>query len=394
MAYARGEADYTYGGDGFVFTNAYREPPEIVETGALCITKTVSGTGADGNAQFLFRVDVSGVTGEYSGVTFQNGSADIGLKAGESITISGLPASAAYAVAELNSGDYTVTTVNAEGRVPSGGTAFVSFNNHKDAIDIPVVPVEPDDPDDHYSYIIGFTDGTVRPLANISRSEVATIFFRMLKDSAREENWCQINSYSDVPADMWCNNAISTLTKMGILSGYPDGTFRPTAPITRSELTKIAVSFFQYADEQGYVFNGRYDGRFPDVTGNEWYARYLAAAVEFGLIEGDDHGMFRPDDFITRAETCTVVNRTLGRKPHKDCLLPYEMMVTWPDNTNTEIWYYAAIQEATNSHKCVRTMAGQEQFEKWTVKLADRDWAALERIWSNANSAPGGEVIS
>ena len=316
------------------------------------------------------------------------------LAEGGSPSISGLPAGAAYAVTELNSGDYTVSAVNAEGRVPSDGIAFVSFNNHKDVIIIPD-PVIPDptpdfDTKNHYSYIIGFTDGTVRPEANISRAEVATIFFRMLKDSAREENWCQINSYSDVPADMWCNNAISTLTKMGILSGYPDGTFRPTAPITRSELTKIAVSFFKYADLQGYT----YDGRFPDVTGNEWYARYLAAAVEFGLIEGDDHGMFRPDDFITRAETCTVVNRTLGRKPHKDCLLPYEMMVTWPDNTNTEIWYYAAIQEATNSHKCVGTTVRQEQVEKWTLKLADRDWAALERIWSNANSAPGGEVIS
>ena len=393
VAYTAGGENYTYGGDGFVFTNAYHKTPEIVETGALCITKPVSGTGADVNAQFLFRVEVGEINGEYSGVTFQNGSAVIGLKAGESITISGLPAGAAYAVTELNNGDYTVSAVNTEGRVPSDGIAFVSFNNHKDVIIIPD-PVIPDptpdlDTKNHYSYIIGFTDGTVRPEANISRAEVATIFFRMLRDSAREENWCQINSYSDVPADMWCNNAISTLTKMGILSGYPDGTFRSTAPITRSELTKIAVSFFKYADLQGYI----YDGRFPDVTGNEWYARYLAA-VEFGLIEGDDHGMFRPDDFITRAETCTVVNRTLGRKPHKDCLLPYEMMVTWPDNTNTEIWYYAAIQEATNSHKCVRTMAGQEQFEKWTVKLADRDWAALERIWSNVNSAPGGEVIS
>ena len=106
------------------------------------------------------------------------------------------------------------------------------------------------------------------------------------------------------------------------------------------------MSFFKYADLQGCV----YDGRFPDVTGNEWYARYLAA-VEFGLIEGDDNGMFRPDDFITRAETCTVVNRTLGRKPDAEHLLLYETMVTWPDNSN----------------------AG---------------------VWSNADSAPGGEVIS
>ena len=152
------------------------------------------------------------------------------------------------------------------------------------------------------------------------------------------------------------------------------------------------VSFFKYADLQGYIYDGRFTD-VTDVTGNEWYARYLAA-VEFGLIEGDDNGMFRPDDFITRAETCTVVNRTLGRKPDAEHLLLYETRVTGPDNRNAGVRYYAAIQEATNSHKYVRTAVRQGQVEKWTLKLADRDWAALERIWSNANSAPGGEVIS
>ena len=297
--------------------------------------------------------------------------------------------------------DGAVTVSNLTARTPEGQTielergakaVFHNKYNYNSTVIIPPVPTTPDlNTEDHVAYIIGFTDGTIRPEANITRGEVATIFFRLLTDESRARNWSQSNSYSDVPADLWCNNAISTLSNMGIINGYTDGTFRPAAPITRSELTKIAVSFFQYADSQGYA----YDGRFPDVKGTEWYARYLAAAVEFGLIEGDGNGNFRPDDSITRAETCTIVNRTLGRKPDAAHLLPLGTMITWPDNSNVNAWYYAAMQEATNSHdyNWVHQTQGQDRFESWTAKLAERDWAALERMWSNANSAPGGEVV-
>ena len=129
--------------------------------------------------------------------------------------------------------------------------------------------------EDHVAYIIGYTDGTVRPEGDIARSEVATIFFRLLTDEAREAYWSQTNPYSDVASGDWYNNAISTLTSMGILDGYPDGTFRPTEPITRSEFTKIAVSFFEFTEG-----DLTYDGRFSDVEGTEWYVTFLAAAVE------------------------------------------------------------------------------------------------------------------
>lgn len=239
--------------------------------------------------------------------------------------------------------------------------------------------------EDHVAYIIGYTDGTVRPEGDIARSEVATIFFRLLTDEAREAYWSQTNPYSDVASGDWYNNAISTLTSMGILDGYPDGTFRPTEPITRSEFTKIAVSFFEFTEG-----DLTYDGRFSDVEGTEWYVTFLAAAVEYGLIEGMPDGTFHPLDDITRAEACTIVNRTLGRAPHEAHLLPRGEMLTWPDN-NTSAWYYAAMQEATNSHDYIWTEG--EDTEEWTGRLTERDWAALERVWSDAHDAPGGEVM-
>ena len=260
---------------------------------------------------------------------------------------------------------------------------------------------KPDDlnTEDHFAYIIGYpkdyrtgepTDDEslwpVEPQGNITRAEVATIFFRMLTDDARNENWSQTNSFTDVASTEWYNNAISTLANMGIISGDPDGSFRPDDSITRAEFTKIAVGFFDKAGD--YV-----DGTYEDVSASDWYADFIDAAVDLGLIEGYPDGTIRPNASITRAEACTIVNRTLGRVPDKDHLLAEDEMRVWPDNSDTDAWYYAQIQEATNSHDYNWITEDGEEIEEWTDKLADRDWAQLEREWSDANSAPGGEVV-
>lgn len=264
---------------------------------------------------------------------------------------------------------------------------FAPFILVWDEYNTPITPIpEPDDSpvglntEDHVAYIIGYEDGTVRPGANITRAEVATIFFRLLTDETRESYWSQSSGFTDVASGAWYNNAVSTLTRAGILDGYEDGSFRPNASITRAEFTKIAVSFFKHA-------GGASANPFSDVPDSAWYAEFVKAAAELGLIDGYEDGTFRPNAPITRAEACTIVNRTLGRAPDKDNLLPEHEMLTWPDNSR-DAWYYAQIQEATNSHDYQWLGA----IELWTAKLAERDWDALEKEWSNAYSAPGGEV--
>lgn len=264
---------------------------------------------------------------------------------------------------------------------------FAPFILVWDEYNTPITPIpEPDNSpvglntEDHVAYIIGYEDGTVRPGANITRAEVATIFFRLLTDETREAYWSQANGFTDVPSEAWYNNAVSTLTRAGILDGYEDGSFRPNASITRAEFTKIAVSFFKHV-------GGASSNPFNDVPDSAWYAEFVKTAAELGLIDGYEDGTFRPNAPITRAEACTIVNRTLGRAPDKDNLLPEHEMLTWPDNSR-DAWYYAQIQEATNSHDYQWLGA----IELWTAKLAERDWDALEKEWSNAYSAPGGEV--
>ena len=241
----------------------------------------------------------------------------------------------------------------------------------RDDITAVLLPALQANTDDHYSYLIGYADGTVRPNGKITRAEVATIFFRLLDDDTRAKYWSSENNFSDVSADKWYNNAVSTLSRMGVIGGYADGTFRPDAPISRAEFAKIAVSFTQNNGSAVYNY-------FTDVKTTDWFAPYVTAAKDAGLIEGYSDGSFKPESKITRAEACAIVNRTLGRKPSK-AHMKISDRVDWPDVQTTD-WFYEAIMEATNSHTC--TMG--DRVETWTGKLPQRDWATLETGWANA----------
>lgn len=237
--------------------------------------------------------------------------------------------------------------------------------------DKPNVPTEPDMPEDlntvdHFSYIVGYEDGTVMPQKQITRAEVATIFYRLLKEDVRDENTTNVSDFSDVSSSDWYGTTVATLADMGILKGYEDGTFRPNAPITRAEFAAIATRFF---DETGATYE---PGTFTDVTGSEWFAGAIMDAVNLGLIGGYEDGTVRPNNNITRAEACAIVNRTLGRVPDADHLLPEDEMKTWPDNPESA-WFYADMQEATNGHEYEWITEDGNKVENWT-DLLDKDW--------------------
>ena len=220
--------------------------------------------------------------------------------------------------------------------------------------------------DDHYAYIIGYPDGTVQPNGEITRAEVATIFFRLLKDDVREKYFTKTNDFSDVSRDDWFNNPVSTMAELGIVKGYPDGTFRPNEPITRAEFAAIAARF----DE-----SSRYgETRFTDVAGH-WAIREIAKAYNNGWIKGYPDNTFRPNRNITRAEAMTLINRVLNRAPEteKDLL---SNMNKWSDNMDVDAWYYLAVQEATNSHDYRRKSSS---YEHWIRMLEDPNWAKYER---------------
>ena len=220
---------------------------------------------------------------------------------------------------------------------------------------------------DHFAYIVGYGNGEVRPQNNITRAEVATIFFRLLTDDVRDENLTKTNRYSDVAATSWYNTAVSTLSSMGIITGYPDGTFRPNAAITRAEFAAIAARFDHDGDKTA--------AKFSDIA-NHWAKDEISIAYNNGWITGYPDGTFGPQRDITRAETMTLVNRVLNRQPEtEDDLLPN--MTVWTDNANPNAWYYLAVQEATNSH--YYKFKTNSKYEKWTELRETRDWTQLEK---------------
>ena len=220
--------------------------------------------------------------------------------------------------------------------------------------------------DDHYAYIVGYPNGNVEPNGNITRAEVATIFFRLLTEEVRTANSTQSNSLSDVTRGQWFNHAVSTLSSMGIVKGHNDGTFAPNAPITRAEFAAIAARF----DDK----NTNTSSKFTDIA-SHWAKNEIGIAANKGWINGYPDGTFRPNQYITRAEAMTLVNRVLNRLPENSSDL-LDSMIKWPDNSDASAWYYLAVQEATNSHYY---KTKENKFEKWTELRKTRDWTELEK---------------
>lgn len=219
----------------------------------------------------------------------------------------------------------------------------------------------------HFNYVIGYTDGTIRPNNDISRAEVATIFFRLLTDEARTQYDKTTSSFSDIKDGAWCCRAVSTLTNMGIIKGYTDGTFQPNKSITRAELATI-IARFAKLDVNTKTFS--------DINGH-WAQKNIELAAGNGWINGYEDGTFRPNNNITRAETFAMINRVLDRQTESvSDLLPTSEMNMWSDNLNENAWYYKDVQEATNYHKCDRV--GDSVYEKWTEKVPDIDWASYQ----------------
>lgn len=219
---------------------------------------------------------------------------------------------------------------------------------------------------DHFAYIVGYPDKTVHPQSSITRAEVATIFFRLLTEETRTANATKTNKYADVSSDKWYNQAVSTLSAMGIIKGDSRGNFNPNAPITRAEFAAIAARFDKTEDVAAASFG--------DVA-MHWAKPEISVAANNGWINGYTDGTFHPDSKITRAEAMAMINRVLQRLPESKADL-LDGMIQWSDNADTSKWYYLAVQEATNSHYYELKA---NQHEKWTKLRENRDWTQLEK---------------
>lgn len=204
--------------------------------------------------------------------------------------------------------------------------------------------------DDHVAYVHGYTDGTVKPNNNVTRAETATMLYRLLTESRRNEIQTANNSFSDVSTDDWYNESVSTMANGKYITGYPDGTFGGNKNITRAEFVAMLVRFIGVQNE---------DCSFIDVSRDYWAYGCIATATKAGWIAGYTDGTFKPEQPITRAEAMTIINRVLNRGVNeKSELMNFRV---WPDN-DPSAWYYYEVIEASNEHE----YTGSRPSENWT----------------------------
>lgn len=214
--------------------------------------------------------------------------------------------------------------------------------------------------EDHYAYIKGYPNGSFKPNATITRAEASSIFYRLLTDSTRRTYSTSYNTFKDVPAKAWYNTAVSTMAKLGIVNGGSDGCFRPNDPITRAEIAAMIARC------DGNSYGSAYTN-FSDVKGH-WAASYIARAYELGWING--YGTtYAPDKYISRAETVAILNRVLNRAPQTTSDL-LSGLNTFNDVSVTS-WYYLDVEEAANSHTYTRKT---NDYEYWDKLISDPSW--------------------
>lgn len=212
----------------------------------------------------------------------------------------------------------------------------------------------------HGAYVVGYTDGTFGPDRDMTRSEAATIFARLLAQRNGERITAPTKTtFPDVPTNAWYAGYVSYLARYGIAVGYTDGLFHGDEPITRAEFTAMAVRFFDAYGDGDPAIMEEYSG-FWDVSPGHWAAGYIADAARYGWVVGYGDGTFHADDEITRAEVVTIVGRLLGREADQEYIADHPRgLVLFPD-VSKSYWAYYDILEAANGHT-----ASMQDAETW-----------------------------
>lgn len=221
-----------------------------------------------------------------------------------------------------------------------------------------IPPVDPDDSgvsdllntDDHIQYLFGYPEGTFGPENNMTRAEVAQMFYNLLLD----QDVTITKTFDDVPANAWYAKAVNTLASLGVVSGVGNGDFEPERSITRAEFTSIAMKFAE----------GKTGGTniFSDVKSTDWFYRAVVNSTQYGWIHGYGDGTFRPNNPITRVEVTAIVNNMLGREADVDFVTEHYDELNHFSDLAVNHWGYYHIVEATNDHDYTKPSSG----ENWT----------------------------
>lgn len=334
--------DYLYVDDGdpvekMAFENTYTyNTSSGGSSGATITVKKTDGTGAP-LAGAVFALNNSRGDAVYEATSNSSGVARFTDVGSGSYTLVEQSAPEGYVKSEES---YELTVIGS--RVTTGQTAYtpVTFVNYKEA---------ELNRDDHYTFLVGYTDGTFGPERNMTRAEVTTMFARLLTEQI-EADKTYANTFNDVPKSHWAADYIGYMQQFGIITGYPDGSFRPDAPVARAEFAAIASRFEKLTEGTK---------SFTDVPAAYWAAKYINFAATRGWVNGYPDGTFRPKDPITRTEVAAVTCRLLERTADQDYIRSHlDQLRTFHDMTESH-WAYWYVMEAANGHDYTKTESGE-----------------------------------
>ncbi len=265
----------------------------------------------------------------------------------------------------LKKDDKITATQTEKGKTPTSAEATVKGKTSHGGssgggvIDTPSKPEKPSEgdlnKDDHYQYLIGYPDGTFAPNRGMTRAEVATMFTRLLKDRpVKGQSYAA--GLSDIHAGDWYADTVGYAVQKGIVSGYPDGSFKPNQAITRAEFASIASRFAELTEEK--------DLNFSDLNASHWGYKAIRLATSNGWISGYPDNTFRPEQAITRAEVTSITNRMLNRSADLDWINAHSAKVIHFSDVSAGDWFFEPVMEATMGHDFTRDKDGKA--EHWT----------------------------
>ena len=204
----------------------------------------------------------------------------------------------------------------------------------------------------HDQYIFGYPDDTIRPDGDMTRAEAIAVVARLQKLDLSDKS---SKIYKDTKADMWYNGAINAAFREGYLLEKEGENIRPNDKITRAELAEL----ISHIDKKNNSV-----APFDDVKGHKFEAA-INQAYGNGRIEGYPDGTFKPDNFITRAEVATMLNKLYDRYPDKNFIDANQNLVhNYKDMSYKGHWGYYELVEAYHSHTYLRL---KDNMEEWKV---------------------------
>lgn len=214
---------------------------------------------------------------------------------------------------------------------------------------------------DHVKYLDGKSDGLFYPNEAITRAEAAKIIYMLMDDPGADDILKENIEFSDVNESSEYFQYIKSMVEYGIMNGYSDGTFKPDAKLTRAQFVKILVPFIEKDDKSSEI-----KVYFSDVPEEYWAFNEISVASLSNVISGYSDGTFRPNNYVTRAQTAVIINSMLGRTADGTIIYDYDNIRMYPD-MGTDFWAYADIMEASVPHEY-----RYEGKEVWTYAVKER----------------------